>query len=137
MVMERLVMTRRHWQAMRRHVARRAPLEACGLLAGKNDKVEMTLGVRNADRSPLRFRMEARAQWRAFRRIEDLGLELVGIYHSHPNGPQHPSPTEVAEAMYPVVQVVWSPQEGKWQARGFWIEGGMFSEIDLQVINPE
>lgn len=130
-------MTRRHWQAMRRHVVRRAPLEACGLLAGKNDKVEMTLGVRNADRSPLRFRMEARAQWRAFRRIEDLGLELVGIYHSHPNGPQHPSPTDVAEAMYPVVQIIWSLREGEWQARGFWIEGGKFSGVTIQVINPE
>jgi len=128
---------------MRRHVARRAPLEACGLLGGKNDQVEITLGVRNADRSPLRFRMEARAQWRAFRQIEDRGLELVGIYHSHPNGPAYPSPTDVAEAMYPVVQVVWWLEEGakhslsKWQARGFWIEGGRVSEVALQVINPE
>jgi len=134
---KKLILTRNHWQAMRHHVARLAPLEACGLLAGKNDRVEVKLGVRNADRSPVRFRMEARAQWRAFRRIEDLGLELVGIYHSHPNGPQHPSPTDVAEAMYPVVQVVWSPQAGKWQARGFWIEGGRVSEVALQVINPE
>ncbi|PIU91761.1 MAG: hypothetical protein COS63_00500 [Anaerolineae bacterium CG06_land_8_20_14_3_00_57_67] len=142
-VIKKLILTRNHWQAMRRHVARRAPLEACGLLGGKNDQVEITLGVRNADRSPLRFRMEARAQWRAFRQIEDRGLELVGIYHSHPNGPAYPSPTDVAEAMYPVVQVVWWLEEGakhslsKWQARGFWIEGGRVSEVALQVINPE
>jgi len=142
-VIKKLILTRNHWQAMRRHVARRAPLEACGLLGGKNDQVEITLGVRNADRSPLRFRMEARAQWRAFRQIEDRGLELVGIYHSHPNGPAYPSPTDVAEAMYPVVQVVWWLEEGakhslsKWQARGFWIEGGRGSGVALQVVNPE
>jgi proteasome lid subunit RPN8/RPN11 len=136
-MIKNLILTRNHWQAMRRHVARRAPLEACGLLGGKNDKVEMRLGVRNADRSPVRFRMEARAQWRAFRRIEDRGLELVGIYHSHPDGPAYPSPMDMAEAMYPVVQVIWWLQEGKWQARGFWIEGGRVSEAALQVINPE
>lgn len=134
-MIEKLFLTRSHWNAMRRHAARRAPLEACGLLAGKEARVEAVYGMRNAARSPLRFRMEARAQWRAFRRIEDLGLELVGIYHSHPNGPDKPSPTDVAEAMYPVVHVVWSPKNGKWQARGFWIEGGKVFEVTLQVIH--
>jgi proteasome lid subunit RPN8/RPN11 len=136
-MIKKLILTCNQWQAMHRHVARRAPLEACGLLGGKNDKVEVTLGVRNADRSPVRFRMEARAQWRAFRWIEDQGLELTGIYHSHPDGPAHPSPTDVAEAMYPVVQIIWWRQERKWLARGFWIEGGRISEVALQVINPE
>ncbi len=122
---------------MRRHVARRAPLEACGLLAGKEVRVEAVFGMRNAARSPLRYRMEARAQWRAFCRIEDLGLELVGIYHSHPIGPDQPSLTDVAEAMYPVVHVVWSPKNEEWQARGFWIEGGRFFEVPLEVCCPQ
>ena len=43
-----------------------------------------SLGIPNAERSAVRFRMEPRAQWRAFQRIEAAGLELVGIYHSHP-----------------------------------------------------
>ena len=122
---------------MRRHVARRAPLEACGLLGGKNDRVEVTLGVRNADRSLVRFRMEPRAQWHAFQRIEAAGLELVAIYHSHPNGPDHPSPTDIAEAMYPVIHIIWYRTGRKWQARGFWIEGEKSTEIALEVINSE
>lgn len=134
---EKLILTRNHWQAMRRHVSRRAPLEACGLLAGKNNRVESTLGIRNADRSPVRFRMEPRAQWRAFQRIEAAGLDLVGIYHSHPNGPDHPSPTDIAETMYPVAQIIWVRVDGEWRARGFQIKGGKVAEITLEFIKPE
>jgi len=134
---EKLILTRKAWQAMRRHVSRRAPLEACGLLAGKNIRVEFTLGILNADRSPVRFRMEPRAQWRAFQHIEASGLELVGIYHSHPNGPDHPSPTDIAEAMYPVAQIIWVRVDGEWRARCFQIEGGNVTEISLEYSKYE
>ncbi|MCX6034608.1 MAG: M67 family metallopeptidase [Chloroflexi bacterium] len=129
---ERLILTRNHWNAMRSHVSRCAPLEACGLLAGKNDRVENTLGVRNAERSPVRFRMEPRTQWHAFQRMEAAGLDLVGIYHSHPNGPDHPSPTDIAEALYPVAQIIWFRVDGRWRARGFQIQGGKVVEITLE-----
>jgi len=136
-MIEKLILRREHWQAMRRHVSRRLPLEACGLLAGKNDRVEMTLGIYNAERSPVRFRMEPRAQWRAFQRIEAAGLDLVGIYHSHPNGPEAPSPTDIAEALYPVAQVIWYRVDGKWRARGFQIQGGKATEITLEIVKLE
>ncbi len=134
---EKLILRGEHWQGMRRHVNRRLPLEACGLLAGKNDRVESTLGIYNAERSAVRFRMEARAQWRAFQRIEAAGLELVGVYHSHPNGPEAPSPTDIAESMYPVAQIIWVRVDGEWRARGFQIEGGKVTEITLEFIKPE
>ena len=129
-----LTLPRTTWQAMRRHVRRRAPLEACGLLAGRDGRVDLVIGVRNAARSPVRYLMEPRAQWRAFNRIEQLNMELLGIYHSHPNGPQRPSATDIQEACYAVVQVIWSPHDGNWQAGGFWIEAGQVSEVTLQII---
>jgi proteasome lid subunit RPN8/RPN11 len=136
-MIEKLTIFGRHWQRMRRHVSRRLPQEACGMLAGKNDRVELTLGIRNAERSPVRFRMDPRAQWRAFQRIEAAGLDLVGIYHSHPNGPDHPSPTDIAEAAYPVAQVIWFKTGGTWRARGFLIEGGKSIEIALEIDKSE
>ena len=136
-----LILTRFQYRAMRRHVSRRLPLEACGLLAGrmspdgKSARVELTIGVPNAERSPVRFRMPPRLQLRAFQKIEAAGLELAGIYHSHPNGPETPSPTDLAEAAYPAASLIWSRREGKWQVRGFRIAGGKFDEIPLQIIN--
>ena len=129
-----LTLSRSHWQAMRRHVARRAPQEACGLLAGTGTRVERVIGVPNSLRSPVRFRMEPHAQWRAFQRFEAEGLDLVGIYHSHPGGPDHPSATDIAESMYPAASIIWYPIHGGWTARGFWIESGKMDEISLEIV---
>ena len=136
-MVEKLILTWEHRRRMGRHVSRNAPLEACGLLAGEKERVEFTLGIPNAERSPVRFRMEPRAQWRAFQRIESAGLELVGIYHSHPNGPNHPSPTDIADALYLVAQIIWFREGGRWQARGFVIEGGKATEIALEFCRLE
>jgi len=135
--MESLSLTLGIWRAMRRQVVRLAPLEACGLLAGMNGRVELRIGVRNADQSPARFHMEPLEQWRAFQRIESAGLELLGIYHSHPRGPDRPSPTDIAEAMYPVVQIIWYRQDGKWRARGYRIEAGRVGEVALELVGNE
>jgi [CysO sulfur-carrier protein]-S-L-cysteine hydrolase len=124
----------KHWQAMRRHVAAQAPIEACGLLAGKQDSVENVLRVRNADQSLVRFRMDAQEQYNAFMWMDANGLDLVGIFHSHPSGPETVSPTDIAEAAYEVVHIIWSRAKQIWSARGFWIEKGQVTEVALQVL---
>jgi proteasome lid subunit RPN8/RPN11 len=49
--------------------------------------------------------------------MEAQGLEMVGIYHSHPHGPDSPSPTDIAEAYYPdAVYLIWFRQDGEWAA---------------------
>jgi len=126
---------KKHWQEMQDHVERYAPMEACGLLAGKHDHVEKVLLVRNQAQSPVRFVMDPREQLRAFDWIESSGLDLLGIFHSHPAGPATASITDIAEAAYEVVHIIWSRNdEGHWRARGFWIEKGRATEVELQII---
>ena len=128
-----LNLTFSQWGAMRRHVVAQAPLEACGLLSGKNGSVGAVLPVKNIARSTVRFRMEPKAQLRAFTQIESSGQEILAIFHSHPNGSPVPSPTDVREAAYPVVHIIWSPAGREWHARGFWIEKGCAIEVPLNV----
>lgn len=133
-MIETLKLKPEHMQTMRRHVTAQAPLEACGLLAGKNDSVETVFRVANAERSPVRFRMDAQEQYDAFMRIEANGLDLVGIFHSHPSGPETVSPTDIDEAAYDVVHIIWSRKDQIWSARGFWIEKGQVTEVNLQIL---
>ena len=128
-----LILAGKDWQTMLQHVIRCAPLEACGLLAGKGKRVEIVLPMQNAAQSAVRFRLDPQEQWRAFQHIEAHGWELVGIYHSHPQGPTHLSPRDIIEAMYPVVNILWWWQEDNWHAGGFWIENREVSEVALQV----
>jgi proteasome lid subunit RPN8/RPN11 len=131
----RLRISSEHWHEMLEHVHRHAPLEACGLLAGRNDSVERVIAVRNQAQSPVRFVMDPYEQLQAFEWIESRQLELLGIFHSHPRGPETVSDTDIAEAAYEVIQVICAPIEEGWQARGFWIENGRASEVALQIMD--
>ena len=120
-------------QEMINYVDRHLPLEACGLLAGNEARAEKMIGVRNQAQSPVRFVMDPYEQLHAFDWIESNGLDLVGIFHSHPTGPEAVSATDIAEAAYPVVHVILARRDHEWNARGFWIENGSTSEVTLQV----
>ena len=133
MIDHSLILTPAHLDAMRRHVAAESPIEACGLLAGKDGIVQAVLPVKNAAASKVRFRMDPRAQLRAFGLIDAAGQELLAIFHSHPKGSSAPSPTDIKEAAYPVVYIILSPVGRRWRARGFWIELGHAAEVPLNV----
>jgi proteasome lid subunit RPN8/RPN11 len=131
-----LNITARHWEEMRADVKQHVPEEACGLLAGLENQVKLVLPIANELHSPVRFRMAARDQLTAFERIDQAGMELLGIYHSHPNGPDRPSVTDIAEAFYPeVIYLIWSPQDGAWSCRAFNIQDGHLQEATLSVRN--
>jgi proteasome lid subunit RPN8/RPN11 len=117
------------------YVERHAPLEACGLLAGKAARAETLLGVTNQAQSEVRFVMDPYEQLRAFDWIDSQGLDLVAIFHSHPTGPETASPTDIAEAAYAVVHIILAPIRGQWQARGFWIAGEQAREVTLQIVD--
>jgi proteasome lid subunit RPN8/RPN11 len=102
------------WEKMLRHAAAGAPLEVCGLLAGKDGQVQKVFPMRNAAHSKVRFRLDPQEQFDIFSAMEERDLELLGIYHSHPGGPATPSPTDVAEATYPAVNLILSAA-GEWR----------------------
>jgi proteasome lid subunit RPN8/RPN11 len=131
--MNSLTITNEQLKEMIAHVDSLAPLESCGLLAGKNSSVEKVLAVTNEAQSEVRYAMNPIEQLNSFEWIESSGLELLGIFHSHPAGPETVSPTDIAEAHYQVVYVILSRAENSWRARGFWIENGKFSEVILQI----
>ena len=132
--MQSLSLTKEQLQKMIAHVDSHAPLEACGLLAGRNSKVETVLEVTNQAQSAVRFVMDPIEQLKAFEWIESNGLELIGIFHSHPTGPETVSPTDIIQAAYKVVYIILARADNSWHARGFWIEDGEYNEVPLQVI---
>jgi proteasome lid subunit RPN8/RPN11 len=132
--MQSLTLTNEQLQKMIAHVEAHAPLEACGLLAGKGSSVEAVLEVTNQAQSPVRYVMDPIEQLNAFEWIDSNGLDLLGIFHSHPAGPEVVSPTDIAEAAYDVVHIILSRKDAGWKARGFWIEGETFREVILKII---
>jgi proteasome lid subunit RPN8/RPN11 len=132
-----LNLKRKDWDVMRAHVQAHAPLEACGLLAGKYNWAEKIILIENQAKSRVEFRMDPKEQLEAFKWIDSNGLDLIGIFHSHPAGPEMVSAADIEAAMYAVTQIIWSRSKGDWTARGFWIENKQVSEVTLKVTDDE
>lgn len=119
---------------MQKHVAARAPLEACGVLAGNAGQASKLYLLENELRSPTRYRIAPRAQLEAFLDMEANKLALVAIFHSHPQGPSHPSATDIAEAAYPqAIHLIWSRSRGGWECRAFRLGADGASQVELRV----
>ena len=76
------------------------PAEVCGLVAGRDGVATAAYPGRNISPTPAdTYELDHDTLARVFD-FEDAGLELVAIYHSHPRGPETPSPTDIAHAYY-------------------------------------
>lgn len=135
----RIRLATEQWEQMHLHVRSHAAEEVCGLIAGKISPegeaiTNAVLEIPNQYHSPVKFRMDPHAQLEAFLMIEQAGLDLVAIYHSHPSGPDYPSPTDIAESYYPeALALIWSPKAGRWDCRAYRLQEGQSLEVDLQI----
>lgn len=130
-------LTRADAAAIVAHARAGVPDEACGLLAGNGDRVEVVYRTRNADASPVSYRVDSRDQWRAMRDAEARGLEVLGCFHSHTHSDAYPSATDVAQAFYPEwAYVLVGLGEAEPALRAFRIRTGDIEEIPL-LVDPE
>lgn len=111
------------------------PHEACGLLAGTNCTATKLFKTTNAERSPVLYRIDPKEQLRVFNAIDEDGLELVAIYHSHTRSPAYPSNTDVSLAYYPeaVYLIVSLADADNPDLRAYRIVDGKVTEIQLEI----
>jgi proteasome lid subunit RPN8/RPN11 len=68
------------------------PHECCGLLLGKGNRVALARPAANVHSDPgCHFEIDPKALISAHRAARAGGLEVLGYYHSHPNGRAEPS----------------------------------------------
>jgi proteasome lid subunit RPN8/RPN11 len=116
------------------------PNEACGLLGAKDRDVVEVIRMTNAASSPVRYALDPKEQFEAYRALENRGLELGGVFHSHTRTEAYPSPTDVRLASEDVPYVIVSLASEPASIRAFRIikknwtdEEGDISEIPIVV----
>ncbi len=108
------------FQRMVAHALREAPLECCGILAGKGRTVRRMFEMRNADGSRITYLIAPEEQFAVFREMERECLDMVAIYHSHPHTIPFPSERDVRLAFYPdVACIIISLKDGETSVKGF------------------
>ena len=77
------------------------PNECCGVLLGAEAAITAILPARNAHAQPrTRFEIDPQTLIDAHRAGRAGGPQVLGYYHSHPQGPAHPSQTDRAQAAH-------------------------------------
>src|SRR5258706_12413118 len=87
-------------QAIRAHGQETYPHECCGALVGSGDRVAEIVALPNTTEEGPRRRFLVRpSDYRlAESRATELGGELLGFYHSHPDHPARPSQYDLDHA---------------------------------------
>ena len=135
---ECLQLTAAHMAQMQAWLTAELPNEGCGLLAGTGRLVRQVVALPNAERSPQRFRAESKAQVAAMLELDRNGWERLGVFHSHPGMPAHPSETDRLQAYYPeAVSIIFGQPAagGGWEARAFRLQAGSSRPVQLQLIS--
>lgn len=115
-----------------------APLECCGLLAGRIaasvGRVEVRYPLVNAAASPTEFISEPRSMFDAVRDMNRRGLELLAVYHSHPTSLAIPSRTDLERSFSPdVINIIISLQTQPPSIRAWWLESNGYEETEMVV----
>jgi proteasome lid subunit RPN8/RPN11 len=77
------------------------PLECCGLLTGKPGLIEAVVPAKNVSPHPdTSFEIDPGTLMRTHREVRDVQRQVIGHYHSHPNGSAEPSPRDAARATH-------------------------------------
>jgi len=100
--LECLVLTQKEKDKLVAHAREQQPSESCAMLLGKKvgDKVGDNWNVKevfltqNIDNSQTNFTISPEELLKGYQLAEKIQLELVGVFHSHPNSDAIPSSTD-------------------------------------------
>lgn len=128
-------------KAIDEHALENFPRECCGLLLGKFEKnvikVEEVVDAENVLGSPVAFEVDAELVFKTIKRAEESGLELVGIYHSHPNIAAYVSSRD-SEIMKLWPGVAWlivsAAKERVIERKAYMLKDGEIGELEIAVM---
>jgi len=116
------------------HARAEAPNECCGMVAARDGEAVRVYRATNAAASPLRYEIDGAEQFRIQMEIEDAGLDLGAIYHSHTRSEPYPSQTDINLAFYPEsLYLIVGLAAGEPEVRAYTIRDGWVADAELVV----
>lgn len=115
------------------HSLKEAPAEACGLLAGEDNKVTRVFPMTNEEHSSTRYLVNPKEQFAVFKELREENLDLLGIYHSHLGSEPYPSKTDCELAVYDVAYFIISLQNKEPAVKAFRIKSGKIRQEKFEV----
>ena len=116
------------------HARADAPNECCGMVASRDGEAVKVYRAANSAASALRYEIDGAEQYRIQIEIDDAGLDLGAIYHSHTRSAPYPSQTDINLAFYPdTLYVIVGLADGQPDVRAYEIRDGQVLDAELVV----
>ncbi len=111
------------------------PKECCGLVSSRDGDAVNVYRTTNTEASQFRFVIEPREQLRIYNEIEDAGLDLGAIYHSHTRSAPYPSQTDInfAKDWPGVLWIIIGLANGEPEVKTYEIHDGEVADADLEI----
>ena len=143
----RLLITRRHYDALVAQAKAELPNECCGLLAGRVEAGAMGLAIGrvlqryplvNSAASPVEYLSEPVSMFAAIRDMRRLGLDILAVYHSHPTSDPIPSRTDLEQNYSEeVVHLIIALKTQEAAVRGWWLTAKDYREAAWQCVDDD
>ena len=112
------------------------PLEVCGILGGQEETVARLWRMTNSDASNEHFSMLPKEQFAVAKEMRGAGLEMLAVYHSHPESPARPSSEDIRLAHTPgishVIVSLLDPQAPS--LKSFKISDGVVTPEPVEIL---
>ncbi|MCC7156935.1 MAG: M67 family metallopeptidase [Bryobacterales bacterium] len=131
------------WRVMVAHAESAFPKECCGILLGKETggarQVGAAIACRNAYEGEQkdRFQLDPKEQIAADRKAREMGVDILGFFHSHPDCDAYFSATDLKNSWPWYSNVVLSVQAGKYHhAKAFIANSDQTSADPEELVLP-
>ena len=107
--MQKIKLSNAHKKILTEHAENEKPNESCAILFGKENTVSDIFLTKNIEESPVNFTISNEQLIEGYKIAEGKKLDVVGIFHSHPNSEAYPSNTDKKFMQSnPVVWIIYS-----------------------------
>ena len=119
--LQKIIITESQKKILANHANNEKPNESCAILFGIVDSQKTTVKeiflTKNIDESPVNFTISNEQLIKCYKTAEEKKMEVVGIFHSHPNSEAYPSSTDKKFMnINPVVWVIYSGISNEFKA---------------------
>ena len=107
--MQKITLSQSIKKILIQHAENENPNESCAILYGNGDTVSDVFLTKNIEESPVNFTISNDQLIKGYKIAEERKLDVIGIFHSHPNSEAYPSSTD-KKFMHsnPVVWIIYS-----------------------------
>ena len=115
--MQKIIVSQSDKKILAEHAEKENPNESCAILFGRDNIVSEVFLTKNIEESPINFTISNEQLIEGYNLAEEKKLEVIGIFHSHPNSEAYPSNTD-KKFMHsnPVTWIIYSGISKKFRA---------------------